>query len=355
MAHIRKQRGWEIPEREATPEEVFMNRRRFMVAMGGLSAAGLVAGCGHERVFEPFEQPETLPQGGAAAAPPAAEGPAAVAPVDVASLYPAAQNPRYTLDRPLTDEQVAAGYNNFYEFSLGKRDVLQNAGKFTTMPWQVEVAGVEGTVEVGGLVQNPKVFDVDDLIRKFGLEERLYRHRCVEAWAMAVPWTGFPMVAFLDEVKPLSTAKFVRMTTFLNPGEAPGQFNNPQWPWPYVEALTIEEAANELTMLVTGIYGKPLPKQHGAPIRLVIPWKYGFKSIKSIVRVEFTADKPATFWNSLVPQEYGFTANVEPQVPHPRWSQASERMIGTGPPEIRRQTNIYNGYGGVVEKLYVGS
>lgn len=328
MGHVIFKKGWEIPEREATPEAVFVNRRRFLKA-AGLGAAGLILGCGHDRSFTPF-QSDILGQGGLGE-----EGLRASA-----DLYPVTQNERFQLDRPLTPASIAGRFNNFYEFSVGKEDILENATRFKTVPWRIKISG---------LVEKPETVDVDDLIRKMPLEERLYRHRCVEAWAMAVPWTGFPMKALLDRVAPLSSARYVRMTTFLNPQVAPEQFGNPEWPWPYVEALTLEEAANELTMLVTGIYGQPLPIQHGAPIRLIVPWKYGFKSVKSIVSIEFVAQPPATFWNTLVPQEYGFTANVNPNISHPRWSQQTELMIGT---QERRPTLLYNGYGDFVAHLY---
>ncbi len=335
-------RGWEIPEREATPEAVFLNRRKFLKAAGAtsLGAIGLL-GCGHERLFESFESAAVpgSPAGGAAPDAPSSPG---LDPNRV--LYPADLNADFAqLDRPLTDESVAGGYNNFYEFSFGKQDVAKKAENFTTDNW---------TLSVSGEVEDPKTYDVDQLIRSMPLEERLYRHRCVEAWAMAVPWTGFPMKLLVDLVKPLSSAKFVKMTTFLDPEVADGQFQTPQWPWPYVEGISVEEAMNDLTMLVTGIYGHELPSQHGAPIRLVTPWKYGFKSIKSIVSIEFTREQPATFWNTLVPKEYGFIGNVEPQVPHPRWSQASERMIGND--EVL-PTLPYNGYGDFVAHLYSSS
>ena len=201
----------------------------------------------------------------------------------------------------------------------------------------------------GSLVDRPKVYDLDDLVRRMPLEERLYRFRCVEAWAMAVPWTGFPMKALINEVQPKSSARYVRMVTFQRPEQAPGQKSQPWYPWPYFEALTMEEAMNELTLLGTGIYGHALPKQHGAPIRLVAPWKYGFKSIKSIVSIEFTDKQPPTFWNKLAPSEYDFWANVNPNVPHPRWSQATERLISTGE---RVPSQLYNGYGEYVAHLY---
>ena len=329
-------RGWEIEEQEATPEHVFMNRRKFLRAVGfsGLTAIGVLAGCGHERVFDPFETDvSTDPPG------PDSGGSSSDAPPR--SIYPAGTNPKFdALDRPLTQESVAAAYNNFYEFSTGKTTVLEQAGKFVADPWKVEVSG---------LVRNPTTFDMDDLVGQMPLEERLYRHRCVEAWAMAVPWTGFPMKALIDLVDPTSDATHVKFTTFIDPATAPGIWGNPQWPWPYVEGLTMEEALNELTLLVTGIYGHPLPVQHGAPIRLITPWKYGFKAIKSIVSIEFTREQPNTFWHTLVPQEYGFVANVNPNVSHPRWSQANERMLGTNE---MRPTLLYNGYEAFVSHLY---
>ena len=324
---------WMIPEQEATPESVYLNRRQFLKAAGiqTVSAAALLAGCGHERVFEPFEQAEEPgPNGGDSTPPPQPSGP----------LYPAVTNPEFaTLDRAVTEESVAAMYNNFYEFTLGK-DVHKWVDKFQSEPW---------TIQISGEVEAPRTYDFSDLVRRMPLEERLYRHRCVEAWSMAVPWTGFPMKALIDEVKPLSSARFVKMSAFLKPDQALGQFNNPQWPWPYVEGLTIEEAVNELTLLGTGIYGHPFPAQHGPPVRLVVPWKYGFKCIKSIVMIEFTREQPATFWNSLVPSEYGFFANVDPKTPHPRWSQATELPLGS---EVRVPTLPYNGYEKYVANLY---
>lgn len=263
----------------------------------------------------------------------AQEEPAAV------DRYPARRNAQFVLDRPLTDETYAASYNNFYEFSVFKRGVYKKSRRLKTSPWQIEIAG---------LVEKPRVFDIDDLIRALPLEERLYRFRCVEAWAMAVPWTGIPMKDFIDKVQPLSAAKFVRFVTFMKPDIATNQ-NPSKGPWPYSEGLFMAEAMNELTLLATGIYGHPLPKQHGAPLRLVVPWKYGFKSIKSIVRIEFTADQPRTFWHSNRPEEYDFVANVRPDIPHPRWSQATEKLIDTGE---RRATLPYNGYGEWVAKLY---
>jgi sulfoxide reductase catalytic subunit YedY len=241
------------------------------------------------------------------------------------------------LDRSLTNEIDAARYCNFYEFTSTKQ-VWRQVSPFQPVPW---------TLEVSGLVARPRTFDLDDLLHAFPLEERNYRHRCVETWAMAIPWTGFPLAALVRQVEPLANARFLRFVTFQRPGEASRQGSSE--PWPYTEGLTLAEATNELTFLATGMYGHPLLKQHGAPVRLVVPWKYGFKSAKSLVRIEFTDRQPATFWNTLVPHEYDFQANVNPQVPHPRWSQAREKMLGTG--EVRA-TQIYNGYGEWVAKLY---
>lgn len=316
MHHLRKS-DWAIPEREATPESVFIDRRRFLMGALGVLAGGI---------------------GGATTLASAAEKTSGVPPDRTLDLYPAKRNPDFTLVRPLTEESVAATFNNFYEFGPVKT-ISWLAQRLKTRPWQLRVEG---------LVRNPKVFDIDDLIRSMPLEERLYRFRCVEAWAMAVPWTGFPFSALIKVVEPKSDARFVKLTTFLDRTVAVGQLRF--WlPWPYVEGLTMEEAMNELTILVTGIYGKPLPKQHGAPVRLITPWKYGFKSIKSIVSIEFVKERPNTFWEILGPSEYGFWANVNPEFPHPRWSQATERMIGT---DERRPTQIFNGYGKWVASLY---
>jgi sulfoxide reductase catalytic subunit YedY len=324
---IRTRRGWEIPERLATPEDIYVNRRKFLKGMGvtGLGAVGALAGC--NRRAESQAEGEKPPLLGLPE------------PSATAKLYPAKRNDKYTLDRPLTDEASAGRYNYLYEFSLNKQRVSRLVGPFKTRPWQIEVTG---------LVKKPRTFDIDDLVRRMPLEERLYRHRCVEAWSMAVPWTGFPIKAFIDLVEPQPSAKFMRMVTFNKPDEAVGMKDD-SYPWPYFEALTMAEATNDLALFVTGIYGHELTKQHGAPIRLVTPWKYGYKSIKSIVRVEFLEQQPPTFWATVVPREYDFWANVNPDVPHPRWSQASERVLGTGE---RVPTLLYNGYTEFVAHLY---
>ncbi len=308
---IRFPRGWELPEREATPESLYFSRRGIVRSMGFAGIGGLLGGN-------------------------------ALAATDGAALYPAKRNPKYTLDRPLTPEVVATGFNNFYEFTLDKQRVRDEVYRFTTDPW---------TVNVKGLVNNPRVYDFDDLVRRFPLEERLYRFRCVEAWAMAVPWTGFPMSALIREVDPLPSAKYMRMVTAYRPKEMPGIGSQPHYDWPYQEAMTIEEAMNELALFGTGIYGKPLPKQNGAPFRAIIPWKYGLKNIKSIVEIEFTKKRPPTLWNKAAPTEYGWYSNVNPQKPHPRWSQAEEQIIPSGQ---RRPTLMYNGYEAFVAELYTG-
>lgn len=311
---IRRRRSWELPESAATDETAFWSRRKLAqaIAAGPILAAGL-------RALPAFAAAEADPSAG---------------------LYPARQNSRYTLDRPLTAEKYSTTYNNFYEFG-SEKDIWRDAQALKLRPW---------TVKIDGMVEQPMTLGIDDLLKKVTLEERLYRHRCVEAWSMAVPWTGFPMKALLGLARPLASAKYVRMVTFMDPKTAPEQ-NKFFYPWPYVEGLTVAEAANDLTFLATGMYGKPTPKQDGAPLRLVTPWKYGFKSIKSIVQFEFTDKRPKGYWEALQASEYGFWANVNPQVPHPRWSQASERVLGT---DERKPTLMWNGYGEYVADMYTG-
>jgi methionine sulfoxide reductase catalytic subunit len=304
---IRKKRGWEIRGSETTPEAVFHDRRRLIQAAAAGSIAAVAA-----------------PLLGWAAAGRAAE----TVPDPTADLYPAKRNELYRLDRPVTDEKQVENYNNFYEFGTDK-DIAEDAQALKIRPW---------TVTIDGLVEKPTTIAFDDLIRKMPLEERLYRHRCVEAWSMAVPWTGFPLKALVDFARPLGAAKYVQMQTFKDTSVASGQ-KQFWYPWPYTEGLTMAEAANDMTFMVTGAYGKPIAKSNGAPLRLATPWKYGFKSVKSIVKLSFTDKRPATFWEKLA------------SVPHPRWSQASERVLGTGE---RRPTLIWNGYGEFVAAMYDG-
>ncbi|MGP1397363.1 MAG: protein-methionine-sulfoxide reductase catalytic subunit MsrP [Inquilinaceae bacterium] len=314
---IKIRRGWEMPESAATPERVYLDRRRFMTAAAG---GAILAG------------------GGVSLRPGTAR--AADGDDPTADLYPVPRNDRYAIDRPLTDEIEATTYNNFYEFGSHKQ-IWRAAQDLPIRPW---------TVTFDGMVEQEQTVDIDTLIRAMPLEERVYRHRCVEAWAMAVPWSGFPMAALVDYARPLGSAKYVRMETFQDPSVASGQ-KQFWYPWPYIEGLTMAEATNELAFMVTGLYGKPVPRQNGAPLRLATPWKYGFKSIKSIVRFTFTDERPVSFWEDLQDSEYGFWANVNPEVPHPRWSQAQERMLGTGE---MVPTQLFNGYEEFVADLYVG-
>jgi methionine sulfoxide reductase catalytic subunit len=310
--NVIRRRGWELPERLATPEHLFFDRRAFLVATAALMAAPTVAAA--QRVAD-LSDPS-------------------------AGLYPAKRNDRYVLDRPVTDEAINTTYNNFYEFGSSKT-ISRAAQALKLRPWMVKI---------DGMVEKPFEIGLDDLLAKMPLEERLYRHRCVEGWAMAIPWSGFPLAKLVALAQPLSSAKYLRMETFLDRQVASGQ--RASWyPWPYVEGLTMAEATNELAFLVTGAYGKPVSKPQGAPLRLAVPWKYGFKSIKSITHFTFTDQRPKSFWEALQASEYGFWANVNPQVPHPRWSQASETLIGT---DERRPTQLFNGYAEDVAQLYQG-
>ncbi len=305
---IRRPRGWEIPERDATPEALWTRRRTLGAGLGAI-AGGLLGG----RNAIAQEDPS-------------------------AGMYPAMRNMRYRVDRELTAENDATTYNNFYEFGTSKT-IWRAAEKLPIRPWQVRIEG---------MVEQPRTVDFDDILKAMTLEERVYRFRCVEAWAMTVPWSGFALKQFVEWCKPTSSAKYVVMQTFQNPSVASGQ--RASWyPWPYTEGLTIDEATNELAFIATGLYGKPIPRQNGAPLRLVTPWKYGFKGVKSIVRFNFTDQRPKTFWEQLQASEYGFWANVNPRVAHPRWSQASEELIGTGK---RVPTQLFNGYGDYVADLY---
>ena len=307
-----------MPESQATAEADFFNRRELCKTI----AAGSILAAGSGPLIGAWYAAEAAPT-----------------PADLSSgLYPAKRNEAYKLDREITPEKITTTYNNFYEFGSHK-NIWKAAQKLQTRPW---------IVTIDGLVEKEQKLDIDTLLKAMPLEERLYRHRCVEAWAIAVPWTGFPMKALLDIARPASGAKYVVMQTFTNKKTAPGQ-RQFWYPWPYVEAITIEEAANDLSMIGTGAYGKPMPKQNGAPLRLVVPWKYGFKQIKSIVRFTFTDKRPKSFWQKIQGKEYGFWANVNPAVDHPRWSQATEKLLGTGK---RVPTQLFNGYAEQVAELY---
>ncbi len=317
--HIIKKPLWALAESDATPEPVFMNRRSVLQGMGiGAASLGLAGGAAGGLVG--------LPRQAMAEEDPSAE------------LYPAERNTAFEPDREMTPEKFNLEYNNFYEFGSHKQ-IADAAQRLKIRPWEIRIDGE---------VQKEQTIAIDDLLARMPLEERLYRFRCVEAWSMTVPWTGFPVSALLAMAEPTSNAKYVRFETFLDKEMASGQ-SQFWYPWPYVEGVTMAEAANDLAFLVTGAYGKPLPKQMGAPLRLALPWKYGFKSIKSIRRISFTSERPVSFWENIAAAEYGFWANVNPGVPHPRWSQANERILHTGETV---PTLIYNGYGEQVASLY---
>jgi sulfoxide reductase catalytic subunit YedY len=303
---------WALPESAATPESVWLDRRAILRGMG-LGAAGVALG-----------------------APAFAMGPT---PADFP--HPAPRNPDFAdAGRPVTAEEVNARYNNFYEFGSHKQ-IYDAAQALRTDGW---------TIKLDGLVEKEKTVAVDDLLVAMPLEERVIRHRCVEAWSMVVPWTGFPLSALIAQAGPLSSAKYLRFETFLDPDVARGQ-RQFWYPWPYVEGITIEEAANPLAFMVAGAYGRVLHNQFGAPVRLHLPWKYGFKSIKSVTRISFVEERPVSFWEELQAAEYGFWANVNPETPHPRWSQATERVLGS---DEEVPTQLFNGYAEQVAHLYAG-
>lgn len=301
---------------EITPENVFLNRRQFMAGAAGVAAASFVgqANAQDDMGLKPLQYSgETSP-------------------------FSIAETPN-----PLED---VMSYNNFYEFGTGKGDPAKNAGALTTDPW---------SIEVGGLVNNPGTIDINDILNSPELEERIYRLRCVEAWSMVIPWVGIPLASVLKNYDAQGSAKYVAFETLVRPEEMNGQrsaFGGIDWP--YVEGLRMDEAMHPLTILAVGVYGKTMPNQNGAPVRLVVPWKYGFKSIKSIVAINFVEDQPPTTWNKLLPNEYRFYSNVNPTVDHPRWSQASERIIGSGLFAKRRDTEMFNGYANEVASLYDG-
>ena len=312
MSFIINKKIWNIENQYITDEKIFNSRRKILknLALGSLFYAGM----------------SSIPK-------------------NVLSqsnlYYPPKVNNLYKVNRPITKESDATTYTNFYEFGSSK-NIWRRAAKLKTSPW---------TITIDGLVKKPLTIDVDDLLRKIGgIEERVYRFRCVESWSMTVPWSGFSLNKILSLVEPSSDAKFIKFETFYEPDIAPGQ-KQKWYPWPYQEGITIDEAKNDLSFIATGIYGKKLPNQNGAPLRLVIPWKYGFKSIKSIVKISFVSSRPKGLWEKIAPAEYGFWANVNPQISHPRWSQSTEQQLGI---EGRVPTVIYNGYGPQVASLYSG-
>jgi methionine sulfoxide reductase catalytic subunit len=306
----------DIPSSEITPHELYLSRRDWLKAVGIVSATSLLAACGIGASPTPGStSAATVPDNGSG-------------------------QTSDEMGNRLNKLEEITQYNNYYEFTTDKQQVASLAANFRISPWEVEI---------GGLVRNPKTYSIEDLL-KFEQKERIYRLRCVEAWSMVIPWNGFELGALLKEAEPMGSAKFVRFTSLLDPDQMPGQ-KSPLFPWPYTEGLRLDEAIHRLTLLATGMYGENLPNQDGAPLRLVVPWKYGFKSIKAIVKIELTEDQPATMWNSIAPNEYGFYSNVNPEVDHPRWSQRTERRIGEAG---RRETLMFNGYGAEVASLYEG-
>jgi len=301
-----------IRSSDITPEAVYVNRRQFMKGAALVAGGALLAAC--------------APQ---------------AAPTPVPSVVATYDGQKDELGAPLTSYAAVTGYNNYYEFTTDKEGVAPMAKDFKTRPW---------TVEVSGLVNKPHTYDIDELLKRFPIEERIYRLRCVEGWSMVIPWRGFPLNKLLKDVEPTGAAKYVHFVSILDRDQLPGQ-HSPFFVWPYSEGLRLDEAQNDLTLVATGLYGKDLLPQNGAPLRVVVPWKYGFKSAKALVKIELVADQPPTLWSTSAPNEYGFYSNVNPNVPHPRWSQDSERRIGDS---ARRPTLMFNGYADQVASLYTG-
>lgn len=316
--HVHRRKGWEISENQVTSESAYQTRPKGGLKMSRRQAlTGVLAGGAGLFAWQRW----------------------GLTPADAAEkIANVTQNSLYKVERDMTKESLATSYCNFYEFGSHK-NISGAAQKLVTSPWQIKI---------DGMVEQEKTIDFEDLMKKISVEERIYRHRCVEAWAMTVPWIGFPMSALLAEIKPTSGAKYVRFETFKDSAIASGQ-RQFWYPWPYVEGITLAEAQNDMAFIATGIYGKSLPKQNGAPLRLVLPWKYGFKSIKSIVRITLTDERPVSFWEEIQKREYGFWANVNPEVAHPRWSQAEERLLGE---DGKVPTRLFNGYGEFVADLY---
>ena len=313
---INKKQTWMLPESAATPENEYLARRKF-IKKAGIISAGTTMSSG-------------LLQGAKAGFP----------------AKPKLNKKFVVKDRKPTPYKWVTGYNNFYEFTTDKYEVRHFANQgWKTEPW---------TLQIGGHVDKPLKLDVNDLCKEMGIEMRVYRFRCVEAWSMVIPWDGFPLSKLIKKAQPTSKAKYVKFTTFMDEKAAPGFKRYDYYDWPYTEGLRIDEANNDLTFLAVGVYGRPMPNQNGAPIRLVVPWKYGFKSIKSLVRIDFTEEQPKTLWNSAGPNEYGFYSNVNPEVPHPRWSQATERVIGESTLSPRIPTLKFNGYSEQVANMYKG-
>ena len=312
---IKIPKSWSLKESDATPQSIYKERRKFMKGTAAAITGGIAGSLIGPEAFAAWVRGEKLPH---------------------------MVNKNYLLDgEKLTKFEDVTQYNNFYEFGTGKDDPLENAKDFQTKPW---------TIEIAGEVANPGTYDVEDLLKPHQTEQRVYRHRCVETWSMVVPWLGVPLADIIKRLEPTSRAKYVAFETLHDPKRMPGQ-NRRVLQWPYVEGLRMDEAMNPLTLMATGVYDEIMPPQNGAPVRLIVPWKYGFKGIKSIVRITFTEKEPPTSWSRSAPHEYGFYANVNPTVSHPRWSQAKERRIGEF---FKQPTLMFNGYGEEVAELYTG-
>ncbi len=355
MANIILPPGWRMPESQATPREVYLRRREFVRALGLGAAALGSAACGSKFIaneedpiepdpptdpVDPTDPTDPVDSSWTCDDDPPREPLHTICPSQNIDLYPAEQNTTYTLGtRQITDRHVTATYNNYYEFMQRAGNMWRLTGPFRVRPW---------TVTFSGLCDAPATWDVDALERMFGIEERLYRLRCVETWAIAVPWSGYPLRKLIELAEPLSSAGYVTFRSYHRPEQAIGQESGSHYSWPYYEALRLDEAMNELAFVVTGAYGEPLPKQNGAPLRLALPWKYGYKSTKAFLNIEFTDTQPGTFWSDLAPNQYGFYSNVNPNVGTP-WSQANERHL---PSNTRVPTELFNGYGEFVADLY---
>lgn len=325
---IKSHPSWHLKENQATPEAIYHQRREIVKKLGIAAALTPFASSASANLFDVFRSSTDNK----------AQNNSRV-------ILQGQQSQYSNSELSLTPEDKVLSYNNFYEFGTGKGEPAQQAKNFNTDPW---------TIDIVGEVAKPVKLDVQALLKKMTIEERIYRHRCVEAWSMNVPWLGFPLAALLEQVKPTSKAKYVAFQTLYDPEQMPGQKGFSSIDYPYVEGLTIQEAMNPLTLMTVGLYGKTLAPQNGAPLRLIVPWKYGFKGIKSIVKIQLLEKQPPTTWNKLAPDEYGFYANVNPHVDHPRWSQASERFIGQGSvfASTRQPTLMFNGYEEQVASLY---
>lgn len=329
MANIILSPDWALQESVCTTKSAYTNRRKFIQSLGlgtiGLAALGGCAAQSQKYTDGPLDKiPENAPRDG----------------------FPAMRNDLFQVtEREVTERLLASSYNNFYEFiNQGNlKEVWPLVDDYKPFPW---------TLQVHGQVEKRLTWDFTELIRSMPLEERVYRFRCVEAWSMTIPWTGFPLSRLIEKCNPKSSATHVKFTCVSRPDQLPGQKKATWYPWPYFEGLRMDEAMNELAFVAVGMYGEPLPKQNGSPLRLVLPWKYGYKGPKAITRIEFTRSQPDTFWNKLQPREYGFLSNVNPNIPHPRWSQASERFLSREDDERRIRTQLFNGYDKWVRDLY---